>query len=243
MEPGMRQLGGRETVPAARILRRGARSGRLMHVEEIPGRCGEGVPWPDWVPDEIAEALSQAGVVRPWAHQAAMAEHAHQGRNVIISTPAASGKSLGYLLPALTAVLGGSTVLYLAPTRALAADQIRAVQALGIPGVCAAVVDGDTLSAERERARTRANYLLTTPDMLHHGLLPRHSRWGEFFGRLEYVIVDECHGYRGVFGSPVAHVLRRLRRGGAPPPPPPPAPARARRPPPCPACPPRPPPR
>jgi DEAD/DEAH box helicase domain-containing protein len=211
----MRQLGGRETVPAARILRRGARSGRLMHVEEIPGRPGEGVPWPDWVPDEITQALSQAGVIRPWAHQAAMAEHAHQGRNVIISTPAASGKSLGYLLPALTAALGGSTVLYLAPTRALAADQVRAVQALGIPGICAAVVDGDTLSAERERARTRANYLLTTPDMLHYGLLPRHSRWGEFFGRLEYVIVDECHGYRGVFGSHVAHVLRRLRRVAA----------------------------
>ncbi len=211
----MRQLGGRETVPAARILRRGARSGRLMHVEEIPGRPGEGVAWPDWVPDEITQALSRAGVVRPWAHQAVMAEHAHQGRNVIISTPAASGKSLGYLLPALTSVLGGSTVLYLAPTRALAADQLRAVRALGIPGVCAAVVDGDTLSAERERARTRANYLLTTPDMLHHGLLPRHSRWGEFFGRLEYVIVDECHGYRGVFGSHVAHVLRRLRRVAA----------------------------
>src|SRR5215467_4096408 len=215
MEPGMRQLGGRETVPAARILRRGARSGRLMHVEEIPGRPGEAVPWPDWVPDQITQALSRAGVVRPWGHQAIMAEHAHQGRNVIISTPAASGKSLGYLLPALTAVLGGRTVLYLAPTRALAADQVRAVQALGLPGVCAAVVDGDTLSAERERARTRANYLLTTPDMLHHGLLPRHARWGEFFGRLEYVIVDECHGYRGVFGSHVAHVLRRLRRVAA----------------------------
>jgi len=186
-----------------------------MHVEEIPGRPGEGVPWPDWVPAEITQALSQTGVARPWAHQAAMAEHAHQGRNVIIATPAASGKSLGYLLPALTAVLRGSTVLYLAPTRALAADQVRAVQALGISGVCAAVVDGDTLSAERERARTRANYLLTTPDMLHHVLLPRHSRWGEFFGRLEYVIVDECHGYSGVFGSHVAHVLRRLRRVAA----------------------------
>src|SRR6516164_8995195 len=215
MEPGMRELGGREAVPAARILRRGARSGRLMHVEEIPGRPGEGVPWPDWVPAEITQALSETGVARPWAHQAAMAEHAHQGRNVIISTPAASGKSLGYLLPALAAVLGGSTVLYLAPTRALAADQVRTVRALGIAGICAAVVDGDTLSAERERARTRANYLLTTPDMLHHVLLPRHSRWGEFFGRLEYVIVDECHGYSGVFGSHVAHVLRRLRRVAA----------------------------
>ncbi|HET7248145.1 MAG TPA: DEAD/DEAH box helicase [Streptosporangiaceae bacterium] len=211
----MRHPSGRDAVPAARILRRGARSGRLMHVEEIAARPGEGVPWPEWVPGQITQAFSGAGVTRPWAHQAAMAEHARQGRNVIISTPAASGKSLGYLLPALTAVLRGSTVLYLAPTRALAADQARAIQALGIPGVCAAVVDGDTHGADRERARTHANYLLTTPDMLHHVLLPRHSRWGEFFGRLHYVIVDECHGYRGVFGSHVAHVLRRLRRVAA----------------------------
>jgi DEAD/DEAH box helicase domain-containing protein len=186
-----------------------------MHVEEIAARPGEGVPWPEWVPEQITLAFSRAGVTRPWAHQAAMAEHAHQGRNVIVATPAASGKSLGYLLPALTAVLRGSTVLYLAPTRALAADQVRAIQALDIPGVCAAVVDGDTHAADRERARTHANYLLTTPDMLHHVLLPRHSRWGEFFGRLHYVIVDECHGYRGVFGSHVAHVLRRLRRVAA----------------------------
>jgi DEAD/DEAH box helicase domain-containing protein len=211
----MRQSGGRDTVPAARILRRGARNGRLVHVEQIPASPGESATWPGWVPAEITQALSRAGVARPWAHQAAMAEHAHQGRNVIIATPAASGKSLGYLLPALTAVLGGSTVLYLAPTRALAADQASAVQALGIPGICAAVVDGDTPAGERERARTRANYLLTTPDMLHHVLLPRHARWGELFGRLDYVIVDECHGYSGVFGSHIAHVLSRLRRVAA----------------------------
>ena len=211
----MRQSGGRDTVPAARILRRGTRNGRLVHVEELPATPGESVTWPDWVPAEITRALSQAGVTRPWAHQAVMAEHAYQGRNVIIATPAASGKSLGYLLPALTAVLSGSTVLYIAPTRALAADQACAVQSLGIPGICAAVVDGDTPAGERERARTRANYLLTTPDMLHHVLLPRHARWGEFFGRLDYVIVDECHGYSGVFGSHIAHVLRRLRRVAA----------------------------
>src|SRR5262249_7062239 len=149
---------------------------------------------------------------RPWAHQAAMAEHAHGGRNVIISTPSASGKSLGYLLPALTAVLAGRTVLYLAPTRALAADQLRAVQALGLAGVRAAAVDGATPAPEREWARAHATYLITTPDMLHHMLLPRHSRWNGFFSRLAYVIVDECHGYRGVFGSHVGHVLRRVRR-------------------------------
>jgi DEAD/DEAH box helicase domain-containing protein len=211
----MRHPSGRDTGPAARILRRGARSGRLMHIEQIAARAGEGVPWPEWAPTEITKAFTEAGVDQPWAHQAAMAEHAHRGSNVIIATPAASGKSLGYLLPALTAALGGRTVLYLAPTRALAADQLRTIQALGITGVCAAVVDGDTHAADRERARTHANYLLTTPDMLHHVLLPRHARWGEFFGRLHYVIVDECHGYRGVFGSHVAHVLRRLQRVAA----------------------------
>ena len=141
-----------------------------------------------------------------------MASHARDGRHVIIATPAASGKSLGYLLPALTAVLEGGTALYLAPTRALAADQLRVVSELAIPGVRPAVVDGDTPMAARDWARSHANYLLTTPDMLHQTLLPRHARWNGFFRRLRYIVVDECHTYRGVFGSHVAHVLRRLRR-------------------------------
>ena len=212
MPESMKQRGQARPPAAARILSKGARSRRLVHVSEIPARTGRSVPWPGWLPAEITAALARAGVDRPWAHQAAMADHAFAGRNVIISTPAASGKSLGYLMPALTAVLSGGTVLYLAPTRALAADQLRAVQALGVPGVCAAVVDGDTPAAERDRARSHACYLLTTPDMLHHVLLPRHRRWAGLFGRLRYVIVDECHGYRGVFGSHISHVLRRLRR-------------------------------
>jgi DEAD/DEAH box helicase domain-containing protein len=195
-----------------RILSRGRRAHRLMHVAEIPASPGHCLPWPDWVPAEISQAFIRAGMELPWAHQVAMAEHAHQGHNVIISTPAASGKSLGYLLPALTAVLAGRTALYIAPTRALAADQARAVLALDLPGVRAAVVDGDTPAADREWARAHATYLVTTPDMLHHMLLPRHSRWRGFFSRLSYVIVDECHGYRGVFGSHVGHVLRRIRR-------------------------------
>jgi DEAD/DEAH box helicase domain-containing protein len=181
----------------------------------MPPQPGRSVPWPEWVPTELTEALARSGITSPWAHQAAMAQHAHAGRNVIISTPAASGKSLGYLLPALTAVLAGGTVLYLAPTRALAADQRRAIKALGLPGVSPAVVDGDTPGWQRERARVSANYLLTTPDMLHHALLPRHARWEGTFGRLRYIVVDECHGYRGVFGSHVAHVLRRLQRVAA----------------------------
>src|SRR5437764_5321698 len=133
----------REAEPPAAelILRGGARSRRLVHLAQIPPRPGRSEPWPEWVPPVLTAALARCGVTEPWAHQVAMAQHARAGRNVIIATPAASGKSLGYLLPALTAVLEGGTALYVAPTRALAADQLRAVQALGVPGVCAAVVD------------------------------------------------------------------------------------------------------
>ena len=210
------QLSGPGSSPdPIRLLRQGWRSGRLTHVEHIPARAGRSADWPAWVPAELAAAFAAAGVPAPWTHQAAAAEHARAGRNVIISTPAASGKSVGYLLPALTGVLAGRTALYIAPTRALAADQLRVVRSLGIPGVRAAVVDGDTPSAERSWARSHASYLLTTPDLLHHTLLPRHAWWDGFLRRLQYVIVDECHGYRGIFGSHVAHVLRRLRRVAA----------------------------
>jgi len=197
---------------AARILGEGARSGKLTHLEHVPASPGRRVGWPGWAPPEVTKAFEAAGVPGPWAHQAAAADHAAAGRNVIISTGPASGKSLGYLLPALTQVLDGGTALYLAPTRALAADQLRMLSSLGVPGIRAAVVDGDTPAGERSWARAHASYLLTTPDMLHHSLLPRHARWDGFFRRLSCVIVDECHVYRGVFGSHVAQVLRRLRR-------------------------------
>src|SRR2546423_139891 len=194
------------------ILLDETQAGRPVHVEHIPAGPGMEVPWPSWVPAEVTGAFAARGIRAPWSHQALAADHARAGRNVIISTAAASGKSLGYLLPALTAVLAGDTVLYVTPTKALAADQLRSIRALGLPGVQAAVFDGDSTRAERDWARSHARYLLTTPDMLHRALLPGHNRWSGFFGRLSYVVVDECHGYRGVFGSHVAHVLRRLRR-------------------------------
>ncbi|MGH3230726.1 MAG: DEAD/DEAH box helicase [Streptosporangiaceae bacterium] len=181
-------------------------------MEHIPPRPGHEVPWPAWVPGEITGAFAGRGIRAPWSHQAEAACHAQAGRNVIISTGAASGKSLGYLLPALAAVLAGETVLYVTPTKALAADQLASIRALGLPGIQAATFDGDTPRAERDWARSHARYLLTTPDMLHQSLLPRHNRWSGFLGRLRYVIIDECHEYRGVFGSHVGHVLRRLRR-------------------------------
>jgi DEAD/DEAH box helicase domain-containing protein len=194
------------------ILLGDAGAGRPVHVEHIPARAGRHVPWPRWVPAEVTDAFAARGISAPWSHQALAADHARAGRNVIISTAAASGKSLGYLLPALSAVLAGDTVLYITPTRALAADQLASIRSLGLPGVQAAAFDGDSTYAERAWARSHARYLLTTPDMLHRALLPGHTRWSGFFSRLRYVVIDECHGYRGVFGSHVAHVLRRLRR-------------------------------
>jgi len=194
------------------ILLDDARAGRPVHVEHIPARPGRDVPWPAWVPAEIIDALARRGVQAPWSHQAAAACHAQADRNVVISTGAASGKSLCYLLPALTAVQAGDTVLYVTPTKALAADQLASIRSLALPAVQAACFDGDSTAAERAWARSHARYLLTTPDMLHRSLLPGHARWSGFFSRLRYVIVDECHGYRGVFGSHVGHVLRRLRR-------------------------------
>jgi DEAD/DEAH box helicase domain-containing protein len=197
---------------ALTVLRSGELSGLLTFRTELPGRVGVHADWPGWVPGELAAALRSAGVAAPWRHQAEAAELAWAGESVIISTGTASGKSLGYLLPALSCVLSGGTALYIAPTRALAADQLRLVRGLGLTGVRAAVVDGDTPWADRARARSHANYLLTTPDMLHHSLLPLHARWNGLFRRLRYVVVDECHTYRGVFGSHVAHVLRRVTR-------------------------------
>ncbi|WP_460781915.1 DEAD/DEAH box helicase [Nonomuraea fastidiosa] len=150
-----------------------------------------------------------------WPHQYEAADLAFRGRNVIISTGTASGKSLAYLTPAVAACLDGGTVLYLTPTKALAADQLRSLRELRITQLRAATFDGDTPFEERTWVRQHANYVLTNPDMLHRSILPRHSQWSSFFRRLRLVVVDECHGYRGVFGSHVAQILRRLRRACA----------------------------
>jgi DEAD/DEAH box helicase domain-containing protein len=202
---------------ARAILCRGAASGRLTHIEEMAPLSGQAVPWPDWVPYGLVTAFTSIGIAEPWAHQARAANLARSGRHVILATGTASGKSVGYLAPALTAIAEGGTALYLSPTRALAADQLNLVEVLGGRagrelGLRPAVVDSDSPDDLRAWARKYASYLLTTPDMLHYGLLPQHDGWSGFLRRLRYVIVDECHGYRGVFGSHVAQVLRRLRR-------------------------------
>jgi DEAD/DEAH box helicase domain-containing protein len=136
------------------------------------------------------------------------------GSSVVVATGTASGKSLAYQLPGLAALAGDprARVLYLSPTKALAGDQLTALDELGLPFLRAATFDGDTPLDERDWVRAHANWVLTNPDMLHRGVLPAHGRWASFLRRLRFVVVDECHTYRGVFGSHVAQVLRRLRR-------------------------------
>jgi DEAD/DEAH box helicase domain-containing protein len=190
-----------------------ARHERITHVEQLPSREGRPAGWPEWVNADVIAALQRNGVVTPWIHQRAAADLAWSGSSVVVATGTASGKSLCYLLPALTAAAdnAGST-LYVSPTKALAADQLRSIAALDIEGVRAATYDGDTPMEERDWARRHADVVLTNPDMLHHGVLPMHARWSTTMRHLRFVVVDECHHYRGVFGSHVAQVLRRLRR-------------------------------
>ncbi len=318
------------TTVLDRIVSGAGRAARVTHTEHLPPRTGRHADWPEGIRPEVIDAVRAAGIDRPWEHQAAAARHALRGESVVIATGTASGKSLAYLLPVLSALLDGAdatsraasttrraaarsarpaggaggpadpapcsgdaepaavapgvsdgtpqasaarpaaarpgtpqppppripsqatapatiretvlpdagalpptagsvaaaaataritgrgaTALYLAPTKALAADQRRAVADLAAPlgtAVRAAVYDGDTPFEEREWVRQYGTYVLTNPDMLHRGILPGHTRWASFLRQLRYVIVDECHMYRGVFGSHVAQVLRRLRR-------------------------------
>ncbi|MDQ0795617.1 DEAD/DEAH box helicase [Streptomyces sp. B1I3] len=206
-----------------RLAAGAGRAARITHTEHLPPRAGSHAVWPDRIRAEVISAIGRAGIDHPWTHQAVAAEHALSGESVVIATGTASGKSLAYLAPVLSTLLDGSearngrgtTALYLAPTKALAADQRRAVKALAAPlgpAVRPAVYDGDTPVEEREWVRQYANYVLTNPDMLHRGILPSHARWASFLRALRFVVIDECHTYRGVFGSHVAQVLRRLRR-------------------------------
>jgi DEAD/DEAH box helicase domain-containing protein len=154
------------------------------------------------------------GVHTPWRHQVEAAELAHSGRDVVLATGTASGKSLAYQLPVLAMLAADprATALYLSPTKALAADQLRALDALGLPDVRPAALDGDTPMDARDWARRHARWLFSNPDMLHRSVLPRHGRWASFLRKLQFVVIDECHTYRGVFGSHVALLLRRLLR-------------------------------
>lgn len=197
----------------------------MTHVERVPARPARYAEWPSWADPRVVERFQALGIEQPWAHQALAANLLHERRNVVLATGTASGKSLGYLLPLLTELVddvsGGvaatraprrATALYLAPTKALAADQARRIRELRLPIAPAAGLDGDTTPEERRWIRDYGVFALSNPDMVHYALLPDHRRWSPFLRRLRYVVIDECHAYRGVLGSHVAAVLRRLRR-------------------------------
>lgn len=185
---------------------------RLVHVERLAARPARVAPLARPLPDAVVEAL---GVPAFWSHQAAAIDLARDGHSVAVASGTASGKSLCFQAPIAEAVAEGlrpATALMLFPTKALAQDQLRSLTAMQVPRLVAAAYDGDCSPEERSWARAHANVVLTNPEMLHVGLLPHHARWATFFHRLRYVVVDELHTLRGIFGSHVAHLLRRLRR-------------------------------
>jgi DEAD/DEAH box helicase domain-containing protein len=200
--------------------------GQIVHVEEIPERPARFAPPARSLSGPVRRALAAQGIERLYIHQAHAIDRIREGRNVVVVTGTASGKTLCYNVPVLESLLeapaedpgAGPTHLYLFPTKALAQDQLKTLQRMGREApelerlVRAGVYDGDTSQDARRKLRAGGNVILTNPDMLHQGILPYHTRWNPFLSRLRTVVVDEIHTYRGLFGSHVGNVLRRLRR-------------------------------
>lgn len=190
----------------------------LRHTAELAPRPGRPQSWPAWAEPDVVRAFTARGIGLPWSHQVQAAELAHAGRHVVVSTGTASGKSLAYQLPVLHALASDprARVLYLSPTKALGHDQLRAAHALvtsaGLDDVAPTAYDGDSPAEVRRFARERSRWIFSNPDMIHLSILRNHARWAVLLRGLRFVVVDECHYYRGVFGSNVAMVLRRLLR-------------------------------
>ncbi|MGI2335669.1 MAG: DEAD/DEAH box helicase [Dehalogenimonas sp.] len=193
-------------------------TGCLEHLENIPAREALVGEMRHVLHQRLTESLQKHGLWPLYTHQAQAADAALDGRNVFIATPASSGKSLGYYLPVLQSLLtdGNSTALYLAPTKALEQDQLLHITELFCPEVISRrdyeTFDGDTPGTDRGLIRREARFILSNPDMIHAGILPNHQNWRRFLANLKYVVIDEAHLYRGIFGSHLALVLRRLRR-------------------------------
>lgn len=190
---------------------------KLTHVADLPARPGTPVSWPNWVPEPLRETLADRGVKNLWSHQAETANLAHSGSHVVVATGTASGKSLGYTLPVLTALAQepNATAMYLSPTKALGADQLSTARSLALKSAPAAGVasyDGDTPAELRRAIRDGVRWVFTNPDMVHAGILPRHQWWTRLLRNLRYLVIDECHAYRGVFGAHISLVIRRLLR-------------------------------
>ncbi len=189
----------------------------LTAVRHYPAREALWAEFPAWVHGDLRAAYNAKGIRQLYTHQAAAAEAVHAGRNVVIVTPTASGKTLCYNLPVLDAILANddTRALYLFPTKALAQDQLAELHDLNsrlANRVGVFTYDGDTPADARKAIREKSHVVLTNPDMLHTGILPHHTRWTRLFENLRYIVVDELHTYRGVFGSHLCNVLRRLQR-------------------------------
>jgi DEAD/DEAH box helicase domain-containing protein len=188
-----------------------ASQGQLVHVEQQPARPSRTALLAEPLPDEV---LKRLGINFLWSHQAEALNLVRDGHSVVVATGTASGKSLVYQAAIAEAVgrVDPASALLIFPTKALAQDQLRGIAAPSFPGLVAATYDGDTEAPARAWVRRHANVVLTNPEMLHVGMLPFHARWATFLRRLRYVVIDELHVFRGIFGTHVAHVLRRLRR-------------------------------
>ncbi len=188
----------------------------ITALRQFPARPPVLVPFPSSVDPRLADALRARGITQLYSHQGRSWELIEKGHHVVVVTPTASGKTLCYNLPVLQALLGqpDARVLYLFPTKALAQDQLAELEEIAktLPELRMFTYDGDTPQDARRAVRARANLVLTNPDMLHSGILPHHTKWAVLFQNLRYVVIDELHAYRGVFGSHVANVLRRLHR-------------------------------
>jgi DEAD/DEAH box helicase domain-containing protein len=191
----------------------------LLHVAELPARQAQGSDWPAWADPDVLRAFHDHGITQPWTHQIRAAELAHSRHHVVISTGTASGKSLAFQLPIMDALARDprARALYLSPTKALGHDQLHTAHSLtsavaALADVAPTSYDGDTPVEVRRFARERSRWLFSNPDMIHLSLLRNHARWAVFLRGLRYIVVDECHYYRGIFGSNVAMVLRRLLR-------------------------------
>lgn len=186
----------------------------VRRIDERPPRYAE---WPEGLDGRLVQALRKRGIERPYTHQAKAIANALAGTNSVVVTPTASGKTLCYNVPVLDAILKDSSTraLYLFPTKALAQDQLDELHGL-ITSIGEEIrtftYDGDTPADARRAVRTAGHIVLTNPDMLHAAILPHHTKWMQLFESLDYVVIDELHTYRGVFGSHLANVLRRLRR-------------------------------
>jgi len=192
-------------------------TGRCITASRVfPARDAVLVPFPDTLDPRLGDALRARGITALYSHQARAWELVQQGKNIVVVTPTASGKTLCYNLPALQALLHepDARILYMFPTKALAQDQLAELEQLGksLPELRMFTYDGDTPQDARRAVRARANLVLTNPDMLHSGILPHHTKWATLFQNLTYVVIDELHADRGVFGSHVGNLMRRLER-------------------------------